>query len=160
MTAFKRLPCVLPDRLGTRDHVRHPPHEPPGLHDRVRGPLRRYVGAGTSFVVRDRFEVVRRAQKSPQIEIEARIVLGEAPELALDPSVRFHELTGLLDDKGLRGMQPRQISRAAGFVRPTIQHPHCLRQAYMGLVHEQRRFRLHKSIPSRRISIISGVRSA
>jgi|HubBroStandDraft_1064217.scaffolds.fasta_scaffold157915_3 hypothetical protein len=78
----------------------------------------------------------------------------------MDAMVRFQHLAGTREDQRLCGMKSSEIrGPPGGFMKADAQHRFGLHQQFAGFGQVEVGRRGHNSIPSCRISSISGVRS-
>jgi hypothetical protein len=107
------------------------------------------------------FEAVGPTKESPQLTVNARVVLHQPAELAMHPGVALVGVPADFEDEGLSRMKPGEIRRPpGGFMQIDAQHR-------LGVVEQLPRFiekgaglDLHRSMPSARMAYISGMRSS
>ncbi len=131
------------------------------LRKRLPRLFRGHFGARAGFVVGNGFQVVRVRQKYADFGDERRAILRQTLKFRVDAFVCFDGSASLLGNEGLRRVEPCQIGRAARrVVEANAQHGLGFLKQLLRLGEKLRRFRRHKSRPSRRISRINGDRSA
>jgi hypothetical protein len=140
--------------------MRDMPNEKLRLLERPRRLFGRHFDAGAGLIVGNSFEIVGMGEETTQGGRKIRIILRQALKLLMYALVRFNRPAGLLGNESLRRMEPRQISGAPRrIIKGDLQNGLGFQKQSVGLAEELRRFRRHRSRPSRRISRMSGERS-
>jgi len=118
----------------------------------------RYDGIRSGFVIGDGLQVVNLRQRASQVAAGLRV--RQSIELCVKPVVRFCRPSRSVVNQRLRSMKHRKVGIARGIVAQAsrkIGIP--VAEALLRLAQIGGYFRRHKSRPSRRISLIRGVRS-
>ncbi len=117
---------------------------------------------GPCFIISDSLQIIGLRQKATQLGVNSRVPLRQQVELAVYALVGFGDLSRTLRNQSLRRMVSGEIGCAADFVDVVhhVEQTARFAEILSRLVEMLTRFRRHKSIPSRRISLMSDVRSS
>jgi hypothetical protein len=142
------------------DQLGHLGDEALGYPDSFGRQFRRDIRTWAGLIIGDGFKVVGEAKEGTQFVIDACISPDQPVKFRLHSAVSSNRASGSLGDQRLRGMEPGEVCRAACcFVEIDVEHGIGLGEQPPGFGDEVSGFRRQSSIPSRRISRISGVRS-
>jgi hypothetical protein len=129
--------------------------------DRRAGAVERHVDLGSHPVIGNRLDVVSLGQELAQLATEPGLVSRQPGKLGMHALVGFGVSSRAFRDQRLRRVKAREVGIAAGvFAYSGGENSSRATQALTGLVQMLLRFRRHRSMPSRRISRISEVRSS
>lgn len=125
------------------------------------GLFRRNYGSRPELVIGDGLHIERLRQEPPKLFIDTQLVPRQPGKRDVHPSVRLGIPAGSLANERLRCMEGGKVSVAGGILHDTggDDDPGA-GQAFPRLVEVRLRLRRHRSMPSQRISRISGVRSS
>lgn len=131
---------------------------PSAASDSRDGSAERHRRVRADLAVGNRFEVVGAGQKTRQFAAEALILARQTRELGMNPAMGPRHLAAVLVRSEPARREIGKISGApGGFGKANAGNRARFAKRLPDLVEVARRLRLHRSMPSRRISCISGV---